>query len=48
MYQRAGSEERKGHWLIGGAFSNINEESAAILSDYLAKRSEAAPVLAID
>jgi hypothetical protein len=48
MYQRAGSEEGKGHWLIGGAFSNINEESVAILSDYLAKRAEAAPVLAID
>jgi len=48
MYQRAGIEEGKGHWLIGGAFSNINEESVAILSDYLAKRAEAAPVLAAD
>lgn len=47
-YQRTGSEEGKGHWLIGGPFSNINEESVAILSDYLAKRAEAAPVLAID
>ena len=48
MYQRAGGEEGKGHWLIGGAFSNISEESVAILSDYLAKRAEAAPVLAIE
>ena len=47
-YQRAGSEEGEGHWLIGGSFLNINEESVAILSDYLAKRAESAPVLAID
>ena len=42
--QRSSSEEGKGHWLVGGAFANINEESVAILSDYLAKRAEAAPV----
>jgi len=47
-YQRTGVEEGKGHWLIGGAFANINEESGAILSDYIAKRAEAASVLAID
>jgi hypothetical protein len=47
-YERSGTEEGQGHWLVGGAFANINEESVAILSDYLAKRSEAAPVLAID
>lgn len=47
-YERAGVEEGKSHWLIGGAFANINEESVAILSDYLAKRAESAPVLAID
>jgi hypothetical protein len=47
-YQRKGSEEGKGHWLIGGPFSNINEENTAILSAYLAKRSEAAPMLGID
>lgn len=47
-YQRTGSKEGKGHWLVGGAFANINEESVAVLSDYLAKRSEAAPVLAVD
>jgi len=47
-YERSGSEEGQGHWRVGGAFANINEESVAILSDYLAKRSEAAPVLAID
>jgi len=47
-YERSRSEEGQGHWLVGGAFANINEESVAILSDYLAKRAEAAPVLAID
>src|SRR5258705_12023807 len=47
-YQRKGSEEGKGHWLIGGPFSNINEENTAMLSAYLAKRAEAAPVLCID
>jgi hypothetical protein len=47
-YQRTGNEEGKGHWLIGGAFSNVSEEHAAILSAYLAKRSQAAPVLALD
>jgi hypothetical protein len=47
-YQRTGSEEGKGHWLVGGSFSNINEEDLAILAAYLAKRAEAATVLAID
>jgi hypothetical protein len=47
-YHRTGSEEGKGHWLVGGAFSNINEENLAILAAYLAKRAEAATVLAID
>jgi hypothetical protein len=47
-YQRKGSEEGKGHWLVGGPFSNINEEDTAILSAYLAKRAEAALMLAVD
>jgi hypothetical protein len=47
-YQRTGSEEGKGHWLVGGAFSNINEENTAILAAYLAKRAEAAPMLGIE
>ena len=47
-YQRTGSEEGKGHWLIGGAFTHISDESVTVLSDYLAKRAEAVPVLAID
>jgi len=38
----------KGHWLIGGPFSNINEENSAILSTYLAKRAEAASMLPTD
>jgi len=47
-YQRTGNEEGKGHWIIGGAFANISEESVAVLSDYLAKRAEATPVFAIE
>ena len=48
IHQRTGGDEGKRQWLIGGAFSNINEESVAVLSDYLAKRSAASPVLAAD
>lgn len=47
-YQRTGNEEGKGHWLIGGAISNINEADVAILSAYVAKRAEAAPLLTVD
>jgi hypothetical protein len=47
-YQRSGSEEGKGKWLVGGAFSNINEEDAALLSAYLEKRAKAEPVFATD
>ncbi len=47
-YQRKGNEEGKGHWLIGGPFSNINEENSATLSAYLAKRAEAASMLPTD
>ncbi|MGH9872481.1 MAG: hypothetical protein ACRD9S_08445 [Pyrinomonadaceae bacterium] len=47
-YQRSGGEEGKGRWLVGGAFSNIKEEDADLLSAYLAKRAKAEAVLTID
>ena len=47
-YQRTSNEEGKGHWLVGGAFSNINEASTTLLSAYLEKRAAAEPLLAID
>jgi hypothetical protein len=47
-YQRSGSEEGKGKWVIGGAFSNIKEEDAALLSSYLEKRAKTEPVLTAD
>lgn len=46
--QRSGNEEGKGKWLVGGAFSNINEEHSALLSSYLEKRKKAEPVLGLD
>jgi hypothetical protein len=40
MYKRSGGEDGKGKWFIGGSFSNLSEEDAALLAAYLDKRAD--------
>lgn len=47
-YHRSGNEEGKGKWIVGGAFSKIDDEDAARLTSYLEKREKAEPILAFD
>jgi hypothetical protein len=48
-HQRSEIEEgMRGKWVIGATFSHMSEGDTALLSSYLEKRAEAAPIVAID